>query len=160
MLRTQEKSGPRGIKRLAEVLHLFVAFVHRQAMREVEEVAALEDRGFEGCIHGRPGSRRQVLLMDSETLEEMRLSPGVVKENVTTRGLVMAELRGGQRLRAGEALLEVTIPCEPCHLMEEIRPGLQQELRGRRGMLCRVVQAGRIGRGDRIEVLDFMKVAS
>ena len=98
--------------------------------------------------------------MDSETLEEMRLSPGMVKENVTTRELPIRELRGGQRLSVGEVLLEVTIPCEPCHLMDEIRPGLQQELRGRRGMLCRVVQAGRIRRWDRIEVLDFMKVAS
>ncbi len=145
---------------MAEVLRLFVAFLHRQPMREVEEVAAIEDRGLEGCIHGRPGSRRQVLLMDAETLEEMGLLPGVIKENITTRGLAVRELQGGQCLRVGDALLEVTIPCEPCHLMNEIRPGLQQELRGRRGMLCRVVQAGRIRRGDRIEVLDFMQVAS
>ncbi len=145
---------------MAEVLRLFVAFLHRQPMREVEEVAAIEDRGFEGCIHGRPGSRRQVLLMDAETQEEMGLLAGVIKENITTCGLAVRELQGGQRLRVGDALLEVTIPCEPCHLMNEIRPGLQQELGGRRGMLCRVVQAGRIRRGDRIEVLDFMRVAS
>lgn len=139
---------------MGEVLHLFVAFVHRQPMRETEEVLAVPDHGLDGCTHARPGGRRQVLLMGAETLDHFGLSPGVVKENITTRGLALGEVRAGQRLRVGEALLEATLPCEPCHRMDEIRPGLQQELRGRRGMLCRVVEGGRIRRGDKIEVLD------
>ena len=139
---------------MAEVLHLFLAVVHRQSMQEVEEALAAANRGLDRCAHGRPGGRRQVLLMDAETLGCFGLPPGVVKENITTRGLALKELHPGQRLRVGEALLEVTLPCEPCSRMDDIRPGLQQELRGRRGMLCRVVEAGRIRRGDRIEVLD------
>ncbi len=123
-------------------------------MREVEEAVAAENHGLDGCAHGRPGGRRQVLLMDAETLNQFDLPPGVVKENITTQGLVLRELHPGQRLRVGEALLEITLPCEPCSRMDVIRQGLQQELRGRRGMLCRVVEAGRIRRGDRIEVLD------
>jgi len=137
---------------LGEVLHLFVAVVHRQPMREFEEVQVEADRGFVGCIHGRPGGRRQVLVMDVETLGRLDLPPGIVKENITTRGLALGELQSGQRLRVGEALLEVTVPCEPCHRMDEIRQGLRHELRGRRGILCRVVEAGRIRRGDTIEV--------
>jgi len=35
--------------------------------------------------------------------------------------------------------------------MERIRPGLCRELRGRRGMLCRVITGGMIRRGDTIE---------
>ncbi len=123
-------------------------------MQEVDEAAAVVDRGLEGCVHGHPGSRRQVLLMDAETLELLGVPPGAVKENITTRGLRLGELQAGQRVRVGEAVFEVTVPCEPCHLMDEIRPGLQQELRGRRGMLCRVLEAGRIRRGDGIELLD------
>ena len=145
---------------MAEVLRLFTACVHRQPMRELEEALALENRGLEGCIHGRTGSRRQVLLMDIETLMDLGLPPGVVKENITTRGLGLYGLREGQRLRIGEALLEDTMACHPCHLMDLIRPGLQQELRGRRGMLCRVVGGGQIRRGDAIQVLDFMEIAS
>ena len=143
---------------MGEVVHLFMAIVHRQPMREVEEIPGVADRGFEGCVHGRPGGRRQVLLMDAETLGELGIAAGAVKENITTRGLKLQALRPGQRLRIGGAIFEVTIPCEPCRRMDEIRPGLQQELRGRRGMLCRVVEAGRIRRGDGIEVLDFMSV--
>ena len=139
---------------MGEVLHLFVAFVHRQPMREVGEVEAVAEKGLQGCIHGRLGNKRQVLLMDMETLETLGVQPGQVKENITTRGLKVQELTQGQRLRVGEALLEVTGPCGPCNRMEEIRSGLEKELRGRRGMLCRVLERGRIRRGDRVEVLE------
>lgn len=121
-------------------------------MREFEEVTAIENKGFLECIHGRSGSSRQVLLMDVETLEEFGIAPGRARENITTRGIALGNLSLGQRLRAGEALLEVTHPCTPCHQMDEIRQGLQEALRGRRGLLCRVVESGPIRRGDRVEV--------
>lgn len=138
---------------MGEVLHLFACLVHRFPMREAEEIAAIEDKGLDGCIHGRPGSKRQVLIMDSETLDLLGVPPGAVKENVTTRGLDFRELAVGQRLRMGEGLFEITGPCIPCSRMDEIRMGLEEELRGRRGWLCRVIEGGRIRRGDRIEVL-------
>src|SRR3990172_10845462 len=122
-------------------------------MREVEGVMAVADRGFEGCRHSRTGSRRQVLLVESETLESFGLAPGQVKENITTRGVRLNDLAAGQRLGLGQSVLEVTGPCEPCARMDEIRMGLQQELHGRRGILCRVVEGGRILRGDAIQVV-------
>ena len=121
-------------------------------MREFDEVLAIENKGFEGCIHGRSGSTRQVLVMDHETLAEFGIAPGRAKENITTRGIALGTLPLGQRLRAGEALLEVTKPCTPCHQMDEIRQGLQEAIRGRRGLLCRVVEPGHIRRGDRVEI--------
>src|SRR5882762_5784225 len=138
---------------MAEVLHLFACLVHRFPMKELEEVESLADKGFKGCIHGRPGSKRQVLLMDIETLEKLIIAPAAMKENITTSGLDFKRLSAGQRLRIGESLLEITLPCEPCSRMEEIRQGLQVELRGQRGWLCRVVQTGKIKRGDGIEVV-------
>ena len=138
---------------MPEVLHLFTCLVHRFPMREVEEVRAIRNKGLEGCIHGRPGSQRQVLLMDIETLRKFLIPPGAVKENITARGLDFKGLRPGQQLRIGESLFEITIPCDPCSRMEEIRRGLRQELHGQRGWLCRVVASGKIKRGDRIEVL-------
>jgi MOSC domain-containing protein YiiM len=137
---------------VSEVLHLFQCLAHGQPMREFDEVFAVENKGFRDCIHGRTGSARQVLLMDLETLEEFGLTPGRVRENITTRGVALGALSLGQRLRAGEVLLEVTKPCEPCHQMDEIRQGLQDAIRGRRGLLCRVVEPGRIRRGDRVEI--------
>ncbi len=92
--------------------------------------------------------------MDIETLEVLGLEAGVIKENITTRGLALRDLKPGQRLKAGEALLEVYLPCNPCKLMDDIRPGLQQELRGRRGILCRVLEGGTARVGDTLEVVE------
>lgn len=138
---------------MGEAMHLFICLVHRFPMKEVVEVDALENKGFKGCIHGRPGIERQVLLMDVETLDRFGLAPGLVKENVTTRGLDFQKLRVGQRLRLGEALLEIATPCDPCSRMEEIRQGLEQELRGQRGWLCRVVEGGKVRQGDPVEMI-------
>jgi MOSC domain-containing protein YiiM len=138
---------------MGEVLNLFVCFVHRFPMKELDEAEAVQNKGLKGCIHGRPGSKRQVSLMDVETLQRLGVSPGTIKENITTRGLDFQPLEPGQVLRIGESLLELTEPCKPCSRMDEIRDGLQEQLRGQRGWLCRVVQGGRIRRGDRIEVL-------
>src|SRR6266853_2581441 len=127
---------------MANVLHLFRALQRRLPMEEVAEVRALEDSGLEGCGHARTGSPRQVLLIDSETLELMELSPGIIRENITTRGINVNGLETGQRLQVGAAQLEVSMVCTPCDLLEKIRPGLRRELRGRRGMLCRITAGG------------------
>jgi len=138
---------------MGEVQHLFTCLVHRFPMREVSEVEVIQDKGFKGCIHGRPGSKRQVSLMDRETLDRFGLAPGVVKENITTQGIEFRSLATGNALRIGDCLLEITGPCDPCARMDEIRTGLQEELRGQRGWLCRVRESGVIRSGDRIEVI-------
>ena len=136
---------------MANVLHLFRALQRRLPMEEVAEVRALQDSGLEGCAHARTGSPRQVLLVDSETLELTELSPGIIRENITTRGINVNGLDEGQRLQVGAAQLEVSMVCTPCDMLEKIRPGLRREIRGRRGMLCRVIAGGMIRQGDRIE---------
>jgi MOSC domain-containing protein YiiM len=140
---------------VAEVLHLFQALAHGQPVREFDEAFAVENKGFKDCVHGRPGSSRQLLLMDVETLEEFGIAPGRVKENITTRGIKLEGLPMGQRIRVGEALLEITKECEPCRQMDAIRQGLQEALHGRRGILCRVVESGQIRRGDAIEITEW-----
>jgi MOSC domain-containing protein YiiM len=135
------------------VQNLFRAPKKHLPMEELSEVRAVGDSGFVGCAHARPGRKRQVLLVDRETLEAMDLQPGIIRENVTTDGLNVNSLQIGQLLRVGEARLEVSTICTPCDQMEAIRPGLRKELWGRRGMLCRVLEGGVIRRGDSIEKL-------
>jgi MOSC domain-containing protein YiiM len=136
---------------MATVQNLFRAPKKHLPVEELSEVRALGDVGFEGCAHARPGGKRQILLVDRETLEAMDLRPGVIRENVTTEGLNVNGLQIGQQLRMGEARLEVSAVCTPCDQMEAIRPGLRKELWGRRGMLCRVLDGGVIRRGDSID---------
>jgi MOSC domain-containing protein YiiM len=126
---------------------------HRQPMTAVASAMAVEDFGLQGDGHAASGSRRQVLLIDKETLTVLGLVPGVVKENITTRGINLAALAAEQRLRLGASvILEITKPCAPCSRMEEIRPGLQSQLQDRRGLLARVRAGGLIKVGDVIEV--------
>lgn len=119
-------------------------------MEEVFVAQAEADLGFATCGHGRRGSKRQVLLVDHETLDAMNLAPGVIRENITTQGLNVNGLAVGERLRVGRALLEVSMVCTPCDQMEKVRPGLRRELYGRRGMLCRVIEGGIVQQGDAI----------
>ena len=144
---------------MAEVVHLFRCLTHRVPMVAHDEIVAIENHGFNGCAHARPGGRRQVLWMDIETLDQMGLTPGAVKENITTRGFDLRALQAGERLHIGEGLFEVTDRCDPCGRMEEIRAGLKEELLGRRGMLFRVIEGGRIRVGDAIHKVQYSAVA-
>ena len=87
---------------MGTVARLFVAAIKHGPMLDLVEVRAIENRGLEGCAHGRPGGRRQVLMIDVETLSEFGLAPGVVRENVTTEGIRLSELCAGERLRIGD----------------------------------------------------------
>jgi MOSC domain-containing protein YiiM len=136
---------------MASVHSLFRAPKKRLPMEELQEAQVVNDFGLQGCAHARPGKKRQVLLVDKETLEAMDLQPGILRENITTTGLNVNSLDIGQQLRVGKTLLEVSEICMPCDQMEKIRPGLRKELWGRRGMLCQVVEGGVIRRGDTIE---------
>ena len=133
---------------------------HREPMRQVPS-ATLQPGGLKGDKHASPASRRQVLLVDKEALEALQLQPGVIKENVTVEGLNVMSLPAGTRLRVGvDAVVEITSLCEPCFRMDEIRPGLEAELEGRRGMNSLVVTGGQIAVGDPIAVLLRQDLAS
>jgi MOSC domain-containing protein YiiM len=136
---------------MARVVHLFRAPKKRLPMEELPEVSVKIDAGFQGCAHARPGGKRQVLLVDHETLDAMNLQPGIIRENITTQGLNVNGLKIGERLHVGGVQLEVSAVCTPCDQLERVRPGLRKELWGRRGMLCRVLAGGTIRRGDPIE---------
>jgi MOSC domain-containing protein YiiM len=139
---------------MAKLLHIFRAPKKRLSMEQLDDALAIRNFGLQGCAHARPGNR-QVLLVDRETLEAMDLRPGIIRENFTTEGLNVNSLALGQELRVGEVLLKVSAICHPCDQLEKLRPGLRREMRGRRGMLCRVMQGGTIRRGDSIEKISM-----
>ena len=122
-------------------------------MEEQQVAQAVAGFGFLGCSHARSAGKRQLLLVDKETLDAMELQPGIIRENITTVGLDVNGLKPREQLRVGAALLEVAMPCTPCNQMEKIRKGLRRELYGRRGVLCRVIRGGTIRPGDAIDRL-------
>ena len=126
-------------------------------MEELQEARTVEDVGLEGCAHARPQGKRQVLLMDRETLDVFELAPGIARENVTTEGIDVNGLAVGQRLQIGVVELQVSAVCDPCEQIEALRQGLQAAMQGRRGMLCKVVRGGILRRGDEIAVIERME---
>ena len=126
---------------------------HRKPMQPVGEARLITNLGFSGDRHALPDSSRQVLLIEKETLDSLGLDPGIVKENITTKGIELMKLHSKERLFLGaDVVLEITKACSPCSRMEEIRPGLQQQLASRRGILARVVEGGMVRHGDLIRV--------
>jgi MOSC domain-containing protein YiiM len=118
-----------------------------------KRVRAIQEHGLEGCAHARPGTKRQVLFASAQHLDDLGVEYGRIRENFTVEGADVHEWPVGQRLRVGDALFEITMVCDPCSRMDEIRPGLQAELDGRRGMLARVVESGDVSAGDEIQLL-------
>ena len=116
------------------------------------EAARIEQNGLEGCAHARPG-KRSVLFVAADDLDALGVEHGAVRENFTVAGADVMSWPVGQRVAVGTAEFEISMVCDPCELMENIRPGLQAELVGKRGMLARVLRTGEVSMGDDIKLL-------
>jgi MOSC domain-containing protein YiiM len=117
-----------------------------------ERRQAIVGEGLEGCAHANP-PKREVLFASKEHLDSVGVDPGAIRENLTVDGEDVQQWPIGQRVRAGGAVFEITMVCDPCHRMDELRDGLRAELDGKRGMLARVVESGEVAVGDKIELL-------
>lgn len=136
----------------ATIVALHRSHAGGEPLTAMERATVTEGAGLEGDRHSKPGNRRALLVMEQEVLDLFDLPPGAVREQVTVRGLGLHQLAFGTRLKIGEVVLEVGPPCAPCELMDAVRPGLRQELQGRRGRFVRVVQGGAIEAGAPIAV--------
>jgi len=132
--------------------------------------------GIEGDDHAHPevhgGPRKAVLLIASEIVDELtaRGYPvfyGALGENLTTRGIDVRNIRIGDRIRAGGALIEITQPRGPCGALDVYGASLKQEIYDQRvktldhtstrwgmsGFYASVVEPGPVGPGDIIAVV-------
>ena len=117
----------------------------------VSAVTAVSGKGFVGDVsYGK--RNRQVLIIDSETLNELELNPGDVRENVTLVNFELSRLSPHDQLVVGEILLAVTGHCAPCKQLEELRSGLKSDIGGKRGVLATVVRGGALNIGDAISL--------
>lgn len=132
---------------------LHIARVKGTPSDPVQSAKALSGQGLEGDRSCSADNTRQVLVMDQETLDQHGLEPGIIKENITTRGLNLLDAKAGQVMFIGdEVTLEFVGECVACQKMNAIRPGLLDEIQGRRGMLATVINGGDIKVGDSVRV--------
>ena len=110
---------------------------------------------------------RQVHLIHEELHDELRaagfrVGPGVMGENITTRGIDLLALPAGTRLRVGEsAVIEITGLRNPCKQLDDYQQGLMAAVlsRGKDGALIRksgimsiVLTDGIVRPGDAIQI--------
>ncbi len=134
------------------VVHLQLKPAEGASMQVVTSVEAIANHGLRDDANaGR--SKRQVLLIERERLDEFQLPMGGVRENITVQGIQLAGLAAGTRVRVGQALLEVTLDCAPCQFIEDKRPGLRAAMEGKRGTLFKVIEGGEIKVGDEVVVV-------
>ena len=125
--------------------------------RDIGEGDLTAGHGLVGDSHAGL-SEREVSLLGLETIERVNrehgigAGPGSFAENMTTSGSDLLSLGVGDRLRVGEALLEVVQMGKP--------PGVAHiySFRGisvlpREGVFCRVLRSGRVSRGDEVAVV-------
>jgi len=118
-----------------------------------ERRRAIAGEGLEGCAHANP-PKREVLFVSAAHLDSVDVEPGAIRENLTVEGADVQQWPIGQRVKVGgEAVFEITMVCDPCRRMDELREGLRAELDGRRGMLAKIVESGEVAVGDPVELL-------
>lgn len=112
-------------------------------------------------------NRRQVHLLHAELHEELAakgfaVSPGLMGENITTRGVDLLALPTGAIMRLGaEAVVEITGLRNPCYQLDELQRGLMAaclektadgELIRKAGVMSVVLTGGEVRAGDLITV--------
>jgi MOSC domain-containing protein YiiM len=113
------------------------------------------EHGIEGDAHAGKW-HRQVSLLPHESIEAVRaqlpdLADGAFAENIVTEGINLAGVAVGDRIEAGEALLEVTQIGKECHQGCVIREVTGDCIMPREGIFCRVLRGGSIAPGTGLE---------
>jgi MOSC domain-containing protein YiiM len=122
-----------------------------------ERVKLVEFRGIQGDMKAS-ATTRQLNVMCAETLSELgaegfRVAPGEMGEQIVVAGVAPEALVPGARLKLGGAVIEVVEPRTGCARFEMIQGKPRGLVRGRLGVIARVVGGGDLAVGDAVEVL-------
>lgn len=129
-----------------------------EAMIALDSVQIDLDKGLEGDrFKGRPGSRRQVTLIQQEHLAVIAaclnrdaIPPSLLRRNIVVSGINLLALKD-KAFRIGDATLEFTGLCHPCSKMERLLgAGGYNAMRGHGGITARVWESGLVRLDDRV----------
>jgi len=149
---------------IGRVAGIFITRTKAEPMRSVDEVSAVAGKGLDGDRYfdrdgtwsDRPGTGREVTLIESEAVEAagreygFDLGPGDARRNIVTAGVALNHLVG-RDFMVGEVRLRGMRLCEPCaHLSELTGVPLITALIHRGGLRAEIVDGGAIRVGDQI----------
>lgn len=143
---------------MAKIAAICISEIRGIQKHEIPEAYLRADHGIEGDAHA--GSwHRQVSLLSVDSVAKLQekldfeLKHGAFAENILVEGMAVHTLPVGTRLRIGEALCEVTQIGKECHSDCAIRKAAGDCVMPREGIFVKVLESGRIAKGDAIEVL-------
>jgi MOSC domain-containing protein YiiM len=119
------------------------------------------DEQFEKQVHGGPDKAVYAYALEDLAWWSAQLgrpiAPGFIGENLTLEGIDLGALRPGDELFAGEVVLRVTEPRDPCSKLAA-RIGEPSFVKrfgraARTGAYCAVDRPGRIARDDAVTVV-------
>ena len=136
----------------------------------ISEMGLEGDEHAHAGIHGGP--QKAILLASAEIIDDLAargypLFYGALGENLTMLGISIRRLRIGDRLAAGDALLEITQPRGPCSAIQVYGESLKDQIYdarvkaldsdsprwGMSGFYARVVEPGYVRTNDSIRLL-------
>lgn len=138
-----------------------------EAMRAVDSACAHAGKGLEGDRYHTLAeaddpkfeSRRQVTLIEAETLEAVKrdyqidFSAAESRRNILTRGIALNHFVG-KTFRINEITLKGAECCEPCTYLEKLtgKTGIRKALIHRGGIRAEILNDGTINVGDAINI--------
>ena len=140
--------------KVGEVIAVSISEVCTEPKQNQGKGRLIAGYGVEGDSHAGL-SEREVSMLGIEAIRSLNLEhdaeavPGSFAENITTMGIDLPSLPVGQRLKVGEALLEVVQigkPLDETHTYDFKGFSLLPT----KGIFCRVLESGEVGRGDPI----------
>lgn len=149
------------------VEEIFVTDTGSAPMRRVEEVETVEGCGIRGDRYCegtgfwvRYGDVCQLTLISAEDLDyiekelDIRVADGQHRRNIVVRGVEDLTKLRRRRFKVGEAVLEYDRSRPPCkHVQDLTERGMTRALRNRGGICVKVVEAGKIKPGDRLQTI-------
>lgn len=166
---------------MGEVVAVSMSEAHSFSKPVRDEIKLLADLGVAGDVHlgktvkhrsrvavdpSQP-NLRQVHLIHSELHEELiakgfLVGPGIMGENITTKGIDLLGLPRGTRLSIGsDAMIEVTGLRNPCKQLDDYQSGLlravidkapNDDLIRKAGIMGIILLGGAIRKGDKIAI--------
>ncbi len=143
---------------MAKIAAICISEIRGIQKHEIPEAYLRADHGIEGDAHA--GSwHRQVSLLSVDSVAKLQekldfeLKHGAFAENILVEGMAVHTLPVGTRLRIGEALCEVTQIGKECHSDCAIRKAAGDCVMPREGIFVKVLESGRIAKGDAVEVV-------
>lgn len=139
---------------MAKIKAVCISSEKGTAKKQTDRLSLIENFGAEGDAHGGSG-HRQISMLPAEKITEAGFDVpfGAFGENIVTEGIEFTNMHVGTRIKAGDAVLEMTQIGKSCHKDCDIARVTGRCIMPSEGAFFRVIEPGTVRAGDEIKIL-------